>query len=50
MNKEEFIKALEELNINITKKQLNDLDTYYKMIIEYNYLILEPEQDFLDWF
>ncbi len=36
MNKEEFIKALEELNINITKKQLNDLDTYYKMIIEYN--------------
>ena len=36
MNKEEFIKAVEELNINITKKQLNDLDTYYKMIIEYN--------------
>ena len=36
MHKEEFIKALEELNINITKKQLSDLDTYYKMLIDYN--------------
>lgn len=36
MNKEEFIKALEELNIKITDKQLNDLDTYYKMLIDYN--------------
>lgn len=36
MHKEEFIKALEELNINITKKQLSNLDTYYKMLIDYN--------------
>ncbi len=36
MNKEEFIKALKCLNINITEKQLMDLDTYYKMLIEYN--------------
>lgn len=36
MHKEEFIKALKELNINITKKQLSDLDTYYKMLIDYN--------------
>lgn len=36
MNKEEFVKALEDLSINISEKQLNDLDTYYKMLIEYN--------------
>ncbi len=36
MNKEEFVKALECLNINLTEKQLKDLDTYYKMLIEYN--------------
>lgn len=36
MHKEEFIKALKELNINITKKQLSDLDSYYKMLIDYN--------------
>lgn len=36
MNKEEFIKAVNELNINITSKQLKDLDTYYQMIIDYN--------------
>ena len=36
MSKEEFVKALENLSINISEKQLNDLDTYYKMLIEYN--------------
>lgn len=36
MNKEEFIKALEDLNIKITDKQLNDLDIYYKMLVDYN--------------
>lgn len=36
MNKEEFVKVLEDLSINISEKQLNDLDTYYKMLIEYN--------------
>lgn len=36
MNKKEFIEALKELDIVLTEKQLNDLDTYYKMIIDYN--------------
>lgn len=36
MNKEEFVKALKRLNIDISEKQLNDLDIYYKMLIEYN--------------
>ena len=36
MNKDEFVSALKELNINLTGKQLNDLDTYYKMLINYN--------------
>lgn len=36
MNKEEFISALKDLDINITDKMLNDLDTYYKMLIDYN--------------
>lgn len=36
MNKKEFIEALKELDIVLTEKQLNDLDTYYKMLIDYN--------------
>ena len=36
MNKEQFTLALRKLNINITKKQLDDLELYYKMLIEYN--------------
>lgn len=36
MNKEEFIVALKDLNINITDKMLNRLDAYYKMLIDYN--------------
>lgn len=36
MNKEEFINALKELNIDINDKILNDLNTYYKMLIDYN--------------
>lgn len=36
MNKEEFIRVLKDLNIDITDKMLNDLDTYYKMLIDYN--------------
>ena len=36
MNKDEFVSALKELNINLTDKQLRDLDTYYKMLIDYN--------------
>lgn len=36
MNKEEFISALKDLNITLTNEQLNNLDTYYKMLIDYN--------------
>lgn len=36
MNKEEFIVAVKDLDINITDKMLNDLNTYYKMLIDYN--------------
>ena len=36
MNKNEFITYLKNLNIQITDEQLNMLDTYYKMLIEYN--------------
>ena len=36
MNKEEFINDLKDLDINVTEEQLQMLNTYYKMIIEYN--------------
>ena len=36
MNKKDFIKELEKLNIHLTDIQLNELDEYYKMLIEYN--------------
>lgn len=36
MHKEEFIKAVLDLKINITKEQLDKLDMYYKLLIEYN--------------
>ena len=36
MNKEEFIKALEELNIYPTEEQINKLELFYKLMIEWN--------------
>jgi 16S rRNA (guanine527-N7)-methyltransferase len=36
MNKEEFINELKKLNITLTDKQLNDLDKYYHLLIEWN--------------
>lgn len=36
MNKEEFIKELEKLNIKLNEKQLKDLETYYELLIEKN--------------
>lgn len=36
MDKEQFIKELEKLNINITSDILEKLDTYYKMLVSYN--------------
>ena len=36
MNREEFIKELANLNINITDKQLKQLDIYYHFLVEEN--------------
>jgi len=36
MHKDEFIKEVEKLGINITNEMLEKLDRYYKMLIEYN--------------
>ncbi len=36
MNKEEFIKYLKEININITQEQLEQLDKFYNLMIEWN--------------
>ena len=36
MNKEEFIKYVKELGIELTKEQLNQLDKLYKLLIEWN--------------
>ncbi len=36
MNKNEFIKSLRELNIEITAEKLDLLDKYYKELVEYN--------------
>lgn len=36
MNSEEFINAVKELGINITDKQLEQLNEYYKTLVEWN--------------
>ncbi len=36
MNKEEFIKEVVKLGINLTEDQLSKLDTYAKFLVEYN--------------
>jgi len=36
MNKELFIKELKKININITDKQLSQLDEYYQILVEEN--------------
>ena len=36
MNKELFIEELSKLNITLTKKQLEQLDKYYELLIEWN--------------
>lgn len=55
MNKEEFIKALKELNIEITANQLNQLEQYYELLVsenkKYNLTaITEKEQVYLKHF
>ena len=36
MTNEEFIEKLKELNITLTKEQLNQLEKYYELLIEWN--------------
>lgn len=36
MNKEEFIEALKKINIEITEKQLKQLDQFYHLMLEWN--------------
>ena len=36
MNKEEFVLALKEININITEEQLKALDHFYHLMLEWN--------------
>ena len=36
MNKKLFLKEVEHLGIFLTEKQINDLDTYYKLLVSYN--------------
>lgn len=36
MNKEEFVEEISKLNIHLSEKQLQDLDTYYHLLIEWN--------------
>jgi len=55
MNKEEFIKSIKELNIEITANQLNQLEQYYELLVsenkKYNLTaITEKEQVYLKHF
>ena len=36
MTNEEFIKELEKLNVTLTEHQLKQLESYYKLLIEWN--------------
>ena len=36
MNREEFLTAVKELGISITNKQLEQLNEYYKALVEWN--------------
>ena len=49
MNKEEFINELKKINIEITEKQLKDLEKYYNLLVEenkkYNLTAITDEQD-----
>lgn len=39
MNKEQFIKYVEDLNIKITSKQLDQLEKYYELLLSWNKLM-----------
>lgn len=55
MDRNEFIHELEKLNIKITEKQLNQLEQYYNLLVEWNKFmnltgITEKEQVYLKHF
>lgn len=55
MNREQFVKELENINVKITENQLNQLEKYYEMLVEYNKVmnltgITEHNQVFLKHF
>lgn len=55
MNREEFIKSVETLNITISPKQLDQLEKYYRLLVEWNEKInltsiIEKEQVYLKHF
>lgn len=55
MNKEQFIKELDKLGICLSSKQIEQLDTYYEMLVEWNKVmnltgITEKEQVYLKHF
>lgn len=55
MNKEEFIDALNDLNISIDNKKLNNLEQYYNLLVEWNNkinitTIIEKEDVYLKHF
>lgn len=55
MNKEEFIKELKKLNIELTKEKLEKLESFYKLLIEKNKVmnltaITEKEEVYLKHF
>ena len=55
MDRNEFIHELEKLNIKITEKQIEQLDQYYKLLVEWNKFmnltgITEKEQVYLKHF
>ena len=55
MNKEEFISELKKINIKISQEQLEQLEKYYELLIEYNNKInltriIEKEEVYLKHF
>lgn len=55
MNQNKFIEELKKINIELTDKQLKDLEIYYEMLVEYNEKmnltgITEKEQVYLKHF
>lgn len=55
MTQNEFIKALNDINITLTQKQLDQLNKYYELLVEYNKVmnltgITEKEEVYLKHF